>query len=482
MRERREVAARADRSARGDVRQDAAVETFEQQLDRRDVRAGEPLCERVRAQEHRRADDVVRIRLADAARMAAQEAELELLAELLRDVSRDEPAEAGVHAVRVLALDPVDEGSRGPHALLRRAGEGRRQPIDRDRPHVGNGEVLSRQDDRTGHSASLERSTRSRTRDSSTPGSSTPAARAASTTRSGTSPTSSPATTSVPRARASARTRSTTSCKGAASTSMTFMLTCVRRDRGRRRPDRLDAGHPSARPSDGDGDGIGDPEILRREVEVVRDQRMTRADEDSAGPGVELVRAGIRDELRRVDSPRELLQAATAEEDRPSTVRRVAVEKHRQPKLVADSSGEHVRSRDSPPEVRRLERDERHDVRDTDTRVSPDVLAQVDALDGDADPGEERFDQPVLVPDERVDGPVMVGVGVDVEQRGVSLERLTDGADDAGVAALGDVGHGLEHDPYPTKPCPTTSHEAPRTAGGARSCASSASSARTAPR
>ena len=114
--------------------------------------------------------------------------------------------------------------------------------------------------------------------------------------------------------------------------------------------------------------------------------------------------------------------------------------------------------------------------------MNPDVLAQVDALDGDADPGEKRFDQPVLVADERVDRPVVIGVGVDVEQRGVSLERLTDGADDAGVPGLRDVGHGLEHDPYPTKPCPTASHEALRRAGGARSCASSAFSARIAPR
>ena len=76
----------------------------------------------------------------------------------------------------------------------------------------------------------------------------------------------------------------------------------------------------------------------------------------------------------------------------------------------------------------------------------------------------------------------MVGVGVDVEQGGMSLERLTYGADDAGVAGLGDVGHGLEHDPYPTKPCPTTNQGALRRAGGARSCASSAFSALIAPR
>ena len=131
MRERREVAARADRSARGHVRQHAAVQALEQQLDRRDVRAREPLRERVRAQQHRRAHDVVRIRLADAAGMAAQEPELELLAELLRDVGRDEAAEARVHAVRVLALDPVDERSRRAHALLarsRRASRRARRP------------------------------------------------------------------------------------------------------------------------------------------------------------------------------------------------------------------------------------------------------------------------------------------------------------------------------------------------------------------
>ena len=84
--------------------------------------------------------------------------------------------------------------------------------------------------------------------------------------------------------------------------------------------------------------------------------------------------------------------------------------------------------------------------------MNPHVLAQVDALDGDADPGEKRFDQRVLVADERVDRPLVICIGVDVEQRGVSLERLTDGVDDAGVPGLRDVGHGLEHDPYPTKP------------------------------
>ncbi len=60
VRERREVAGGADRPARRDVRQHAAVQAVEQQLDRLDARAGVALRERVRAQEHRGAHDLDR--------------------------------------------------------------------------------------------------------------------------------------------------------------------------------------------------------------------------------------------------------------------------------------------------------------------------------------------------------------------------------------------------------------------------------------
>ena len=83
VRERREVAARADRAAARDARQHAAVEALEQQLDGLDARARVALRERVRAQEHRRANDLVRVGLADAAGVAAQEPQLELLGQLL---------------------------------------------------------------------------------------------------------------------------------------------------------------------------------------------------------------------------------------------------------------------------------------------------------------------------------------------------------------------------------------------------------------
>ena len=122
MSERRKVAARPDRSARRHPREHAAVQALEQELDRRDVRARETLRKRIRTEQHRRTHDVVGIRLTHAARVAAQQAELELLRELLRDVGRHEAAESGVHAVGVLAAHAVDELACGAHLLPGRVG------------------------------------------------------------------------------------------------------------------------------------------------------------------------------------------------------------------------------------------------------------------------------------------------------------------------------------------------------------------------
>ena len=87
VRERREVAGGADRAAARHDGQHAAVEEREQQLDRLDPRARVALRERVRAQEHRRADDLVGVRLADAARVRAQEPQLQLPGLLLGDAT-----------------------------------------------------------------------------------------------------------------------------------------------------------------------------------------------------------------------------------------------------------------------------------------------------------------------------------------------------------------------------------------------------------
>ena len=73
MRERSEVTGCADASPRRHHGDDPTVEAREHQLDRLDARTRVPLCERVGAQQHRSAHDLVRIRLADAARVRPEQ-------------------------------------------------------------------------------------------------------------------------------------------------------------------------------------------------------------------------------------------------------------------------------------------------------------------------------------------------------------------------------------------------------------------------
>src|ERR1700724_924470 len=100
MCERREISRRSNRPATRYDGEHTAVETVEQELDGRDARAGIAFRERVCAQQHRGAHDLVRIRLADPARVRAKQPQLQLAGQLFRDPTVDEPAEAGVDAVR----------------------------------------------------------------------------------------------------------------------------------------------------------------------------------------------------------------------------------------------------------------------------------------------------------------------------------------------------------------------------------------------
>ena len=72
------------------------------------------------------------------------------------------------------------------------------------------------------------------------------------------------------------------------------------------------------------------------------------------------------------------------------------------------------------------------------------VTPQVDPLARDADAREEGSDQLLSRADEREDGPVVVGVGVHVEQARVLPERRPDRLDDGGVAPFGEVRHRFE--------------------------------------
>ena len=154
MRERCEIATRPDRAARGHTREHAAVEALDQELDRLDSGARVALGERVRAEQHRRADDLVRVRLADPAGMAAQQAKLQLLDLVVRDRLRDEAAEPGVDAVRVLA-HPLDERARRLHPRPRLVRERHRHTVDGDLPDVLDPEVVPRQSRARDHVTSL---------------------------------------------------------------------------------------------------------------------------------------------------------------------------------------------------------------------------------------------------------------------------------------------------------------------------------------
>ena len=130
MRERCEIARRADRAASRHDGQHAAVEAFEQQLDGLDPRSGVAFRERVRAKQHRGAHDLVGVRLPHAAGVRAQQPQLQLLGQLLGDRAVDEAAEAGVDAVGVLAASvrgALDELAGGEHLLPRRVCERRRR-------------------------------------------------------------------------------------------------------------------------------------------------------------------------------------------------------------------------------------------------------------------------------------------------------------------------------------------------------------------
>src|SRR5688572_2302089 len=145
MRERCEVPTRADGAPTRDERQNSASETLDEELRRLEAGSGVALGQRVGAEQHRRTDDVVRIRLADAARMASQQPDLELFTELFRDRLRHEAAEPGVDAVRVLTASvgcALDDLARRPHPFPRLVREADRRALDGDGPDVVDGEIV----------------------------------------------------------------------------------------------------------------------------------------------------------------------------------------------------------------------------------------------------------------------------------------------------------------------------------------------------
>ena len=215
-------------------------------------------------------------------------------------------------------------------------------------------------------------------------------------------------------------------------------------------PDRLHARKPPARLAHRGRDGLGDGEVVRLELDVVRHERPPGTDENDAGPRIDLERPEVRAQLIRVDPPRELFEASTAEERGPPATPHLAVEEHGDAELRTDALGDLEGRAACLGEVGGNDRDERDDVRGADARVDALVPAQVDAVARRRDPGDEGVDEAAPLTHEHEDGPVMVLVGVEGEEAGAGRECVSDLRDRRRIATLGHVRHRQEHDPYPT--------------------------------
>ena len=158
MRERREIAARADASLLRNRRIQPGVQHAEQQLGELEARAGIALRDHVRAQQHHRAHLALGQQIADAGGMAANEIDLQLGESLRRNRDLGQLAEAGRHAVRDRALgdEVIDDrcGSRCALARVRR--EGDRSAVARDRRNLLERERISVDDDFVDHGGNVE--------------------------------------------------------------------------------------------------------------------------------------------------------------------------------------------------------------------------------------------------------------------------------------------------------------------------------------
>jgi hypothetical protein len=110
MRQRREIATRANRAAARDSRVHAPVQHFHQQIERAPPDARESFGEHVGAKRHRRADGSRRQKVADSSRMAAKEIQLKRAERVAWDSCFSQRAKTGVDSVdrlvaRGLAID-----------------------------------------------------------------------------------------------------------------------------------------------------------------------------------------------------------------------------------------------------------------------------------------------------------------------------------------------------------------------------------------
>jgi len=145
VRERREIAGRADAAVPRDRRVDAPIDHVAEQVDYLGPHAGSAGCERVGSEQEDRPHDILGKGWSDTDRVAPHEIPLERAKLVVRDAHRREIAETGVDAVnRIVGASDLGDDLRGLLDLpLRRSVESDRDVAARNGDHVGDGEVVA---------------------------------------------------------------------------------------------------------------------------------------------------------------------------------------------------------------------------------------------------------------------------------------------------------------------------------------------------
>jgi SAM-dependent methyltransferase len=200
----------------------------------------------------------------------------------------------------------------------------------------------------------------------------------------------------------------------------------------------------------------------RRELQVERHERRPCRDQRGAGAVVQVRGTEVRAQgtaglwssvlhtrAQALQSPAAQLGTRTG---RPARCgRELSVKEHRDLQLLADAVGENERVCASRSPAGMIEIYERGDVERADVRMLPGLgLARtdnVDPLDSDARGPHHRVDKRSCGTGGGEHRPVVIGVGVHVEEPDTALtgdvigERSRERANCGGVAALGRIGH-----------------------------------------
>ncbi len=155
VRERCEIAARADGSAARHARMHAAIQQGNERVERLDPNTGKSLGEHVRAKRHGGADGAHGQRRVDAGGMAAQEIDLQRRQIVVGDPRLCERSESCVDSVdRLVAVGPpIDDAARVEHTGARAGRERHFRALVGDLQQVGNRQMLAVEQDH-GHSIS----------------------------------------------------------------------------------------------------------------------------------------------------------------------------------------------------------------------------------------------------------------------------------------------------------------------------------------